>query len=412
MLRRTFHRPTIGHSIDRRRNCRGHAARPDRLRGGGILGARPAVIVGRELGALFRSRLAAIDRCSSGRRLRRCGLPAKGSLERDLKASVIRLDEKGDIVWEAIVEGKRLYLFGGLSLTPRGELVLLGIRGGGADWALTLDASGKVKSEKSFGRPLVIFRHTVMLLDGGWASFGDDFTGGPPPRPTLCRFERHVPRQRRPVAPCRRRSPDATGHARRIERRCRRLGCAGRIASTAARDALRQHDLETHVGCHDRSGTRIGPGASIAAPLAGGSLAVSGMIGAYGRGAPWWVAVVGADGRTQWLSRVGRFEFVVPFALTGLADGAVVVGGCAIAKEGRKPAMPWLAILDAKGKLASESLIPAQNGGAVLALAPLPDGTFAAAGIGGNGCALIDAGNNGADTWVRVMRRQAIDRPR
>jgi hypothetical protein len=94
----------------------------------------------------------------------------------------------------------------------------------------------------------------------------------------------------------------------------------------------------------------------------------------------------------------------MPFALTGLADGAVVVGGCAITGEA-KLGMPWLAILDAKGNLASEGVIPMQDGGTLLALAPLPNGAFAATGISGNGCALLDAAIDGADTWVRVMHR-------
>ena len=151
--------------------------------------------------------------------------------------------------------------------------------------------------------------------------------------------------------------------------------------------------------------------ASQTAPLPGGGFAIAGTIGAYGRGASWWAAVVGANGRTQWLSRSGRFEFVAPFALAGLDDGAVVVGGCAMTKEA-KLAMPWLAVLDAKGNLGSESVIPVQDGGSVLALAALPDGAFAATGIGGNGCAFLEAGTHGADTWVRVMRRQAAHRPR
>src|SRR5262245_14786043 len=37
----------------------------------------------------------------------RRGLPAKGSLEHQRKASVMRLDDKGDIVWEAVVEGRQ-----------------------------------------------------------------------------------------------------------------------------------------------------------------------------------------------------------------------------------------------------------------------------------------------------------------
>jgi hypothetical protein len=337
----------------------------------------------------------------------RRGLPAKGSsLERNRKASVIRLDDKGDIVWEAVFEGRQHYLFGGLSLTPGGELVLLGIRGDGADWALTLDPDGKVKSEKSFGRPLAIFRHTVMLLDGGWTSFGDDFTGGSPPRPTLFRFDARGTFLGKGVLS----RPAGDDLPTPLVTPVGSNGVAvvwDTPAGSKARPRVMRFDSTTWERTWDLTidlDPELEPGASIAAPLTGGGLAIAGMIDSYGRGAPVWAAVIRADGRAQWLSRVGRFELVMPFALTGLADGAVVVGGCAITGEA-KLGMPWLAILDAKGNLASEGVIPMQDGGTLLALAPLPNGAFAATGISGNGCALLDAGIDGADTWVRVMHR-------
>lgn len=97
------------------------------------------------------------------------------------------------------------------------------------------------------------------------------------------------------------------------------------------------------------------------------------------------------------------------YALAGLSDGGLVIGGCAYPND-TKHLMPWLIVLDAKGKLVTESVVPMQDGGAVLALAALATGEFAAAGISGNG--LIDFCTHGANTWVRVMRPEAIDRPR
>jgi hypothetical protein len=342
------------------------------------------------------------DLAVAGRR----GLPPKGGLERHRKASVIRLDGKGDIVWETVIEDRRHNLFGGLSLTPDGKLVLLGVRGDGADWALTLDPGGKVTSEKSFGQPLAIIRHTVMLLDGSWASFGDDFTGGPPPRPTLFRFDPSGTFLGKGVL-----SIPAGGDL--PTPLVTPVGSNGVAvvwetpAGSKARPRVMRFDGTTREPTWDVTidlDPELEPDVTIAAPLTGGGLAIAGTVGAYGRTAPGWVAGVGADGRTQWLSRFSRFEIIVPFALTGLTDGAVVVGGCALATEAKR-GMPWLAILDAKGNLAYEGVIPMQDGGTLLALAPLPNGAFAATGIGGNGCALIEAGIDGADTWVRVMRR-------
>jgi hypothetical protein len=106
------------------------------------------------------------------------------------KASVIRLDEKGDILWERAVEGKTIVPTGRLSLMPSGQLVLKGLADNGDDWAWTLDLHGKTLSEKSFGGPQVtFFRRTVALPDGGWASVGDDLDTLPKPNPTLFRFD-------------------------------------------------------------------------------------------------------------------------------------------------------------------------------------------------------------------------------
>src|SRR5512145_992456 len=247
----------------------------------------------------------------------RSGLPPKGGLERHRKASVIRLDGKGDIVWETVTEDRQHNLFGGLSLTPDGELVLLGVRGDGADWALTLDLAGKVTSEKSFGRPLAIIRHTVMLLDGGWASFGDDFTGGPPPRPTLFRFD-----------------PSGTFLGKGVlsspagdDLPTPQVTPFGSNGAAVVWDAPAGSKARPRVMRFDGTGwertldvtinldPELEPYVSAAAPLTGDRLAIAGTTS--GRSAPVWAAVVGADGRTQWLSRVGRFEFVWPFALTG-----------------------------------------------------------------------------------------------
>jgi len=340
----------------------------------------------------------------------RMGPPAKDP-KADLKASVIRLDEKGDVVWETAVEGKRLDLIGGLSLTPSGQLVLVGFAGNGADWALTLDPSGKIQSEKSFGRSLAIFRRTVMLANGGWASFGDDFVSGPPAKPTLFRFDANgaflskqaLPDPAHDDAPTPLMTPVGSSG----------LAVAWDVpAGAKARPRVIRFDAATWEPTWDITidlDPELDPSASTIVPLPGGGLAISGTV-VYGRGARWWAAVVGADGRTQWLSRTGRFDFALPFASAGLADGGVVIGGCAISNE-LKHSMPWLAVLDAKGNLASESVVPMQDGGTVLALAALPTGEFAAAGISGNGCAVIDAGLHGVNTWVRVMRLEAINRP-
>jgi len=341
----------------------------------------------------------------------RRGLPAKGDPKADLKASVIRLDEKGDTVWETIIEGKRLDLVGGLSLTPTGQLLLIGFAGNGADWAMTLDPSGKIQSEKSFGRSLAIFRRTVMLPNGGWASIGDDFDTGPPPKPTLFRFDASGVFLGKQVLP----SPAGDDAPTPLVTPVGSSGLAvawDAPAGAKARPRVVRFDTATWKSAWDITidlDPELDPSVSTMVPLPGGGLAISGLIGAHG--VPWWAVVVGADGRTQWLSRTGRFDFALPFASAGLADGGVVIGGCAITKEA-KHSMPWLAILDAKGNLTSERVVPMRDGGAVLALAALPTGEFAATGISGNGCALIEAGVNGANTWVRVMRLGEIDRPR
>jgi len=291
--------------------------------------------------------------------------------------------------------------------------VLVGFAGNGADWALTLDPSGKILSEKSFGRPLAIFRRTVMLANGGWASVGDDFDTGLPTKPTLFRFDSNG------VFLGKQASPDPA-HDDAPTPLITPVGSSGfAVAWDAPAGAKRRprvirFDAATWEPTWDITidlDPELDPSALTMAPLAGGGLAISGTIDAYGRGAPLWAAIVGADGRTQWLSRIGRFDFALPFASAGLADGGVVIGGCAITNEA-KHSMPWLAVLDAKGNLTSESVIPMQGGGTVLALASLPTGEFAAAGISGNGCALLDAGIHGANSWVRVMRPKQINRPR
>jgi len=321
------------------------------------------------------------------------------------KASVIRLDERGSVVWEASFEGKRLALFGGLSLTPARELVLTGFRGDGADWALTLDPSGKVLSEKSFGHPLAILRATVMLSNGGWVSFGEDFGAGSPAKATLFRFE-----------------PDggfASKHAMLDlvldDAPTPLMAPVGPNGFAVAWDAptgkkerprIIRFDAATWQPVWDITidlDPDLQPSVSTIAALPGGGLAISGTIDADRGGASWWAAVVRADGKVAWLSRAGRFDSVTPFASAGLADGGVVVGGCAITKEA-KPSMPWLAVLGAEGNLSYEGVVPMQNGGAVLALSAVSGGGFAAAGIAGNGCALTEAGIQGASTWVRVMR--------
>jgi hypothetical protein len=339
----------------------------------------------------------------------RRGLQAKGRQEQH-RGSVIRLDERGGIVWETLVEGKRLYPLGGLSLTPGGELVWLGIRGDGADLGVTLDAGGKLLEEKSFGRPLTIIRHTVMLANGGWAAIGDHWDGGPPPKPALFRFHPTGAFAGKQALPKLVGEDSATPL----------LAPVGRDGVAVVWDAPAGRKARPRVMRFDGSARELtwdvvldldpelDPHASQSAPLPGGGLAIAGTVDAHGRGASWWAAAVGADGRTLWLSRVGRWDFVWPFALAGLADGAIVVGGCAMTKEA-KLAVPWLAILDSKGNLASESVGAMPGGGSVLGLAALPDGGFAAAGIRGNGCAFLEASHHSADTWVRVMRRQAAD---
>lgn len=410
MLRRTSHRPTIGHCAST-----GRAIVMAMLLAQIGCGLAPSwaqdaptsliVSLERTFGPGWLQSIVALPGgglAVAGRR----GLPPKGSLESHRNASVMRLNEKGDIVWEAVIEGRKHHLFGGLSLTPGGELVLLGFRGDGADWALTLDPAGKVKSEMSFGRPLAIIQHTAMLLDGGWVSFGNDFTGGPPPRPTLFRFDSRgtflgkgvLSRPAGDDLPTPLVTPVGSNGAAFVW---------DAPAGSKARPRVIRFDGTTWERTWDVTidlDPELEPGASIAAPLTGDGLAIAGMVVAHGRGAPVWAAVVGTAGRTRWLSRFGSFEFVMPFALTGLADGAVVVGGCALTREAKR-AMPWLAILDAKGNLAYEGVIPMQDGGTLLALASLPNGAFAATGISGNGCAVLDAGLDGVDTWVRVMRR-------
>jgi hypothetical protein len=63
------------------------------------------------------------------------------------KASVIRLDERGEVAWETTVDGRRLDLFGGLSLTPGGQLVLTGFGDNGTDWVLAINPSGLSASQ-------------------------------------------------------------------------------------------------------------------------------------------------------------------------------------------------------------------------------------------------------------------------
>jgi hypothetical protein len=343
----------------------------------------------------------------------RRGPPGKWDPQATPKASVIRLNEKGSIVWEASFEGKRLALFEGLSLTPAGELVLTGFRGDGADWALSLDPSGKVLSEKSFGHPLAILRVTVMLSNGAWVSIGEDFSAGSPAKPTLFRFEPtgvFASKQAMPnlafddaptplIAPVGPNGFAVAWHAPTGKKE------RPRVTRFDAASWQRIWDVTIDLD------PDLEPSVSTMAALPDGGLAISGMIDAHRGGASWWAAVVRADGSMQWLSRAGLSDFVAPFASAGLADGRIAVGGCAITKEA-KHSMPWLAVLDAKGNVSYESIVPMQNGGAVLALSALSTGGFAAAGISGNGCALLEAGIHGANTWVRVIRSEQLDQAR
>ena len=343
----------------------------------------------------------------------RRGPLAKGNFKVDLKASVIRLDERGDIVWERTLVGKRPILIGGLSLMPSGQFALVGVTGEGDDWVLTLDPSGKVLSEKSFSGPHVIDSgSTVILPSGGWVTVGDDLGTLSQARRILFRFGCDG------IFLSKQALPNPDDGPTLITPVGSSAFAVAWIAPTdggaKGRPRIIRYDAATLEPTWDTTidlDPELEPSVLTMAPLTGGALGISGMIGAYGRGATWWAAVIGPDGRTQWLSRIGRFDFAVPFGLAGLADGGVVIGGCAIS-DGAKLPMPWLAILDAKGNLTSESVVPMQDGGTVLALASLPTGEFAAAGISGNGCAYLDAGLHGVNTWVRVMRPAQINQPR
>lgn len=333
----------------------------------------------------------------------------RGPLEQGkLGASVIRLDDKGDIIWERTLVGKRPVPIGGLSLMPSGQLALLGFTGEGDDWVLTLDASGKSFSEKSFSGPHVMgIRSTIMLPGGGWITVGEELVSFPQVDRLLFRFGSDGIFATKQVVP----NPSPNDGPTLITP----VGPGGFAVAWIApgdggpkgRPRIIRYDSVTLEPTWDTTidlDPESEPSVLAVAPLAGEALAISGMIGAS-RSSSWWAAVIGPDGRTQWVAQVGKFNFTVPFGLAGLADGGVVVGGCAMSDPSKLP-MPWLAIVDAKGNVTSESVVPTEGGGTVLALAPLPSGEFAAAGIAGNGCAYLDAGVHGVNTWVRVMQYQ------
>ena len=113
MLRRMFQRPTIGHSATIRPAVVAAVLLAQTLWGAVPSRAQDApapfvVSLERSFGPGWLQSIVALP---GG------GYAVAGRWEPDRGGSVIRLDEKGGIVWATTVEGKQLYPFGGLLLT-------------------------------------------------------------------------------------------------------------------------------------------------------------------------------------------------------------------------------------------------------------------------------------------------------